>query len=422
MHEMKSAQQIRPQERHVVVVSQDVRDYGGVSSHVWSVVDAIEELGYSTELATIATSWRDSVSLKVLSPKSWWSSIRSVQVNTSGVNRSWTHYGGRFVEFGWLRYEPRELLTARLEKADLVVVVCGTAQFAAVARNVGVPIVICAATTLDDERGASALSSKRWKRYLIALWSLRDRQLEKAALSSCVALVAQSQISAKLLEKLCNRPVIVAPMGYRDPQVFDPMGHSARGRTHLLSVGRIDDPRKRVDVLLFAYHLVRARNPTAPNLIIATGSSPTEATLKQIQALGLAPYVKIEVGISDERLQDLYAHAFALLHTADQEGLGLIVLEAMAAGIPVVCTRCGGPEDILREGIDGLLVERDKPEAVCQATLWILSNSEAAERMGRSGAMRVRNEWHPRVGRQVFQSTLKQVLGDSVGGATTSDR
>ena len=409
---------------HVIVISQDVRGHGGVNRHVWSVIEALEELGYSTELATIATSWRDPASLRVLSPKSWLPKIRSMSVTEEvlGVRRSWTHYGGSLIEFGWLRYQPRKLLDTRLQQADAVVVVCGTAQFAAVTRNVEIPTIICTATTLQDERGASIVSPKRSKRALIAIWSITDRWLEKTSLRSCDALVAQSQSSANLIEQLCKRAVIVAPMGYPDPGVFDHESHKIRDRTHFLAVGRIDDPRKRVDVLLEAYKLVRVQHSEAPNLIIATGSQPRADTLRQVETLGLSAHVSFEVGITDERLTDLYQQAVALLHTADQEGLGLIVLEAMSAGIAVVCTRCGGPEDILRDGVDGVLVERRNPQAICDAALWILNHPQAAQDMGRSGAQRVRNEWHPKVGREIFQSTVREVLGPSTGAAKVVPR
>jgi glycosyltransferase involved in cell wall biosynthesis len=409
-----------PEKLHLMVISQDVRGHGGVSSYVWSVIEALEDHEFSTELATIATSWRDEASLRLVSPKSWKRRVRSVSVTQqiSGVTRSWTHYGGIFVEFGWLRYQPRKPLNARLKKADGLVVVCGTAQFAAVARNVNVQTVICAATTLNDERGASALSSRFVKRSLTALWSTTDRRLELASLRNCNAVVTLSKTSADLLEKLCQRSVIVAPMGYPNPEPRNEQTHGARDRVHFLAVGRIDDPRKRVDVLLEAYRLLRLEHPKAPKLVIATGSAPTKATLRQIKELSLSRHVRIEVEVTDERLRYLYLNAYALLHSADQEGLGLVVLEAMSAGIPVVCTRCGGPEDILRNGVDGLLVERGSPKEICDAALWILNNPEAAAQMGRSGAFSARNKWHPRVGRQIFQSVVSEIFGTSTGRNT----
>jgi glycosyltransferase involved in cell wall biosynthesis len=403
--------------KHLLVISQDVRGHGGVNRHVWSVIGALEDQGYSTELATIATSWRDSVSLRVLSPKSWWSKTRSISIEEEvlGLRKSWTHYGGRFVELGWLRYQPRGLLDTRLQHADGVVVVCGTAQFAGVLRNIKAPTIICAATTLRDERGASGFSSKRLKRVLIAIWSITDRRLETASLRGCDAIIAQSKTSATLLATLSHRSVTVAPMGYPDPGPLEPQSKKVQQRVHFLAVGRIDDPRKRVDILLEAYRMLRLKRTGVPNLIIATGTTPNASTRRLVESLGLREYVNIEVGVTDERLNYLYRHAFALLHAADQEGLGLIVLEAMSAGVPVVCTRCGGPEDILRNGVDGLLVDRRKPQAICDAALWILNNPETAEEMGQAGAQRVRDEWHPRVGREIFLSIARHVFGSSTG-------
>ena len=54
----------------------------------------------------------------------------------------------------------------------------------------------------------------------------------------------------------------------------------------------------------------------------------------------------------------MYQRAAVFALPSDDEGLGIVILEAMACGVPVVATRCGGPEDIITDGTDGFLVPR----------------------------------------------------------------
>jgi glycosyltransferase involved in cell wall biosynthesis len=58
-------------------------------------------------------------------------------------------------------------------------------------------------------------------------------------------------------------------------------------------------------------------------------------------------------------LRKLYQEAACLALSSDEEGFGLVVVEAMACGVPVVATRCGGPEEIISHGSDGYLVPLD---------------------------------------------------------------
>jgi glycosyltransferase involved in cell wall biosynthesis len=83
------------------------------------------------------------------------------------------------------------------------------------------------------------------------------------------------------------------------------------------------------------------------------------------------------------------ADVFAL--TSRYEGFGNVLVEAMACGVPVVATRSAGTSDIVRDGVDGVLVDRHEPAAVAAALERILSDDRLRRRMGdeaRIGAAR----------------------------------
>ena len=67
-----------------------------------------------------------------------------------------------------------------------------------------------------------------------------------------------------------------------------------------------------------------------------------------------------------EELVVLYQNASMFILASDEEGFGVVILEAMACGIPVVSTRSGGPDDIITDGDDGYLVPRDDASALAR--------------------------------------------------------
>lgn len=84
-----------------------------------------------------------------------------------------------------------------------------------------------------------------------------------------------------------------------------------------------------------------------------------------------------------------------LVHPATLEGLGVCLLEAAAAGVPVVASKAGGIPEVVRHGRNGLLVEPEKDDALRAAVLWILDHPEEARRMGSQGRDLVRAHFSP---------------------------
>ena len=86
-------------------------------------------------------------------------------------------------------------------------------------------------------------------------------------------------------------------------------------------------------------------------------------------------------------------HAFDIfVQSSDYEGTSNAVLEAMALETPVVATDAGGTSELVRQGIDGLIVPPGRPEAVADAVEQLLSDSEGTSRMVGSARRRVEGE------------------------------
>lgn len=154
-------------------------------------------------------------------------------------------------------------------------------------------------------------------------------------------------------------------------------------------VGGIQRRKGQLDLVEAAALL--ARDFPALVFVLAGGAGDAEylAVLQErIAALGLGGRFRL-VGFEPE-VRDLLAVSTALVHPSHSEGFGLAILEAMAVGLPVVATRCGGPEEIVEDGVSGLLVPPQDPPALAAALRRVLGDPTAARLLGGSAATRAR--------------------------------
>ena len=132
---------------------------------------------------------------------------------------------------------------------------------------------------------------------------------------------------------------------------------------------------------------------TEAHVVIVGGDHPLEpgyrARLETLAArLGVAGRVHL-VGYQPDARR--WMRAFdVVVHASDTEPFGLVVLEAMAAGRPLVAGAAGGPSEIVRDGVDGLLVGFGDAAGLAEKVDRLLGDPVLAERMGRAAAARAR--------------------------------
>jgi glycosyltransferase involved in cell wall biosynthesis len=107
---------------------------------------------------------------------------------------------------------------------------------------------------------------------------------------------------------------------------------------------------------------------------------------QQVKALGIEDRVLFPGFVPDEDLVPLLREARALIHPAVTEGYGLVLLEAMACGLPVIAASASGPAEILRDGETGLLVPMRDPGALTAAMLRLIDDSSLADRLRQHAA------------------------------------
>ena len=170
-------------------------------------------------------------------------------------------------------------------------------------------------------------------------------------------------------------------------------------------------PRKDHFTFLTAAHEVGKENKDVVFLIVGSGAeSYTDLIKEKIESLGLASSVKLTGWWPEDKIYNLLAGIDVLVVSSEQESFGLTIIEALAVETPVVSTRCGGPEEVIQEGVTGLLVKVKEPKELAKAVIHLLDNPQFAKELGIAGRQDVLSRFsveHYVVG---IQEVIKKVL------------
>jgi glycosyltransferase involved in cell wall biosynthesis len=232
-----------------------------------------------------------------------------------------------------------------------------------------IPLLVWLGTTIGDER-RTVMPYQTGGRKVLHKTTLPflDR-LETAVLKRARRVLAQSRHTAAVLlrEGIDPARVEVQPVPV-DTERFRPGPGERRG---VLFVGRATDPRKAFGRL--------ARVVAASPIVREHGVDVVSESEPDRGAVGGAIRWHGEVDDLPERYRG--ARAFAL--TSVQEGLGIVVFEALSSGTPVVAMRCGGPDAFIEESGGGYVV--DDEDAFRGKVEQVLTDDDLARELGEAG-------------------------------------
>jgi len=171
--------------------------------------------------------------------------------------------------------------------------------------------------------------------------------------------------------------------------------------------GRFNDPRKNIGLLLHCVAQMRRAGNDVSLLLMGDASRPE--ILGQVEALGIAAHVEIRSGLSREAMRDCMQTLDVFVLPSHQEGLCISALEAFACGVPVVSTRCGGPEEFVIPGRTGLLVD-PTVDAMAAATRSLTSDRPLRETMSAAARRLVEERYGISHADAIFQSALDETF------------
>ena len=238
-------------------------------------------------------------------------------------------------------------------------------------RRKGIPSVLMSETKWND-------SSRPWWKQLVL------RHLVAKADAGLVS----GALAVEFLSRLGMAPErIFQPYGVIDNALFR---HTAkrcrqgRAERYFLACCRLIESRKNLSTLLAAYASYRQACQNPWPLVICGDGNDRDRYRQQAKDLGIEESVRFAGFLQSEELAEVYAGAGALVHPAKQEAWGLVVNEAMAAGLPVlVSNACGCVPDLVRTGDNGFTFDPHDTLAITELLLRVSNMSDRArEAMG----------------------------------------
>ena len=191
----------------------------------------------------------------------------------------------------------------------------------------------------------------------------------------------------------------------------------------LLFVGRLDE-RKGLRYLLNAMPKILAEYPVELRVV---GKGILEEELKtQCNAMDLNNSVRFLGFVTKEELADEYAACDIFVLPAivdskgDTEGLGIVLIEALAHGKPVIASRVGGIPDVIINGKTGILVPEKDSDILATAVLELLANPIQANKLGRAGLADIKNRFSWQKILPQWQTVFSPPLLSQVPENTTS--
>lgn len=160
-----------------------------------------------------------------------------------------------------------------------------------------------------------------------------------------------------------------------------------RGKKIILFVGRVADKRKGLDILLRAFSMLPEKDQC---VLVVIGGGDQEGARKTISELGISSNVRFTGYLDTLKLKKMFCLCDVFVSPSRLEGFGLTILQAMAAGKPIVATDVGAITENVKDGVNGYVIRPNDEEALSKAISSVLSDPDKSGQMGELNAISVK--------------------------------
>lgn len=374
---------------------------GGVYMMTDYVVQVVRQLGLEPVIAHYAPYSTDPL-LSVPSFKLLQRQV-GAQVGRSHGGAETHALGAWLPELEFTHYWPTRQWRDVMDGCDAFVAVAGNALAALPFEHTGRDYVAWVASDWHGDRRDRVRRFPWFRRVLDACINGPVIRRMEAKLLRAGRVLSLSEHTATMLAGVAGdrfeRTLLPMPV---DTAHFTPDPAAVRpGRIGF--VGRLDDPRKNVDLMLSAVARLRARGRDAQAFLVT--DHPTQALQDRIASHGLGDNARIARGSDRQVVRDHLQTFDVFALPSWQEGLCIAALEAMACGIPVVSTRCGGPEEFVLPGQTGDTTGFDADD-MADAIDKIVSDRALRESLGRNARALVEQRYAASRTREVLERSL----------------
>jgi len=188
-------------------------------------------------------------------------------------------------------------------------------------------------------------------------------------------------------------------------------------RPSLLTVGRMNlsEQYKGHNYVIRALPLLLARFPDLVYNVIGDGEGRPKLQHLACE-LGVENSVRWQARVSDEELARAYAQASLFIMPSQNEGFGLVFVEAMAQGVPAIGGNTDATPEVIADGETGFVVNPTSVEQIAEKTALLLGDSSLRDRMGRAAIARVEGNFSF----PLFKARLRERLGELHPGPKNS--
>lgn len=179
----------------------------------------------------------------------------------------------------------------------------------------------------------------------------------------------------------------------------------------ILFVGRIE-PLKGVDTLIEAMACLQPKESRPVHLAIIGGdpsASPEEMNAEMARLQNLCEVLGLDqsvvfLGMRDQdKLPYYYSAAEVVVMPSHYESFGMVALEAMACGTPVIASEVGGLAYLVRDGETGFTIPAEEPETLCEKLSWLLNDAELHQKMSAQAAAYAQDYAWEKIAKQIVE-------------------
>ena len=379
---------------------------GGVPTMTRWICQVLEEINIKPILAWYAP-WRNHPKLSV--------PLYRVLDRRPGCYRKYAFdkyegygIGAWLPELEFTHYMPTKMWKEISQKCQLHIVVSGNPLACVPFIKLDLPFIAWIATPWEADRIDRVKRFGLFRRWLDTILNQRMLSRSEKEVLSCKnadILTLSNYTARQFAEQVKNKNYTTMLMPINEQKFYPDLRRLVPWRIGFS--GRYGDPRKNITLLINAVKRIRDLN--YPVELILVGERNPAEIMTLVRDGNLSDIVTLYTHMSPNELGYLLQTFDVFVIPSHQEGLCISALEAMACGVPIVSTRCGGPEDYVLPGLTGILVE-STPENLSDAIVSVCKDRSLRDRLSRGAIEWIANHASEACSRDLLFHHLKVLM------------
>lgn len=325
----------------ILLCTHDLHDKGGTTAMFDCLYETLNKR-YDISICTFSTSSKECFKKNPYEERIY-------------KNKIYFHFFKYFSFIEYFRYRPSKVLVNFLSDFDVIFLVSGIPIWYNLIKNTKSKKIVWYASGISEDRKDRIKNKKTILKNYHKLNLFFLKKIEKNILKENTKFLALSNyaknIYPNLKSEVLNFPININ----KNSEIKTPKT--------ILTVSRFLDPRKNIMCLLKAFKLLYLKDNQFKLFII--GDEVNKPIKDFIKKNNLMDNIFFESFIPQYQLLKYYKKSEYFVLSSNEEGLGIVILEAMNNGCLVISTKCGGPENIISDNINGCLVNKNDHKEIC---------------------------------------------------------